>query len=262
MSAVTSSDIKMALAKRHGNREFFITECKTGPTLQGVLLFDGIAIYKSWSHPRIVGYEIKVSRSDFQRDIKFFGYLPYCHEFYLVVPVGLIDRMEIPNDVGLIYYNPNTGSLATKKKAIHRKIEISADMMLYIIMNRLESERLPFYSSKAEYFKAWLDNKIENRTLSQHVRNKFLDQIKDLERENARLKEYKEDQQELQHIIKIMQKHGINQWYNRHEALDKALSRPYPEEIDILRSQLASSILLIDKLKNRDDSMNKKDNAS
>lgn len=32
MSSVTSNEIKKALAKKHGDREFFITECKNGPT--------------------------------------------------------------------------------------------------------------------------------------------------------------------------------------------------------------------------------------
>lgn len=71
-STVTSFDIKQSLAKKHGNREFFITECKNGPTGTGLLQLDGVVIYKSWEHPRIVGYEIKISRSDFQRDNKFF----------------------------------------------------------------------------------------------------------------------------------------------------------------------------------------------
>lgn len=66
MSNVTSYEIKEALARKHGNREFFMTEVKNGPTgvQDGALLqFDGVAIYKSWTRPCIRGYEIKVSRS-------------------------------------------------------------------------------------------------------------------------------------------------------------------------------------------------------
>lgn len=252
VSTVTSSDIKQALAKKHGNREFFIAECKNGPSLTGFLQFDGIAIYKSWAHPRIVGYEIKVSRSDFQRDTKFFRYLPYCHEFYIVTPTGLIDRMELPNDIGLMYYNPKTKIITTKKKAIHRKIEISGDMMLYIIMNRLESDRMPFHSSKADYWKDWLANKLGNRELGYQVRSKLLEQVEKLEQENKRYSRFKEDQNERVEIIKVMQKHGISTWGNTAEILDKALSRPYPAEVDTIRSQLATAILEIDKLKGKE----------
>jgi hypothetical protein len=80
MQNVSALEIKKALAKKHGNREFFITECKTGPTGRGMLQFDGLAIYKSWARPNIVGYEIKTSRSDFLRDNKYTRHMPYCIE--------------------------------------------------------------------------------------------------------------------------------------------------------------------------------------
>lgn len=250
-SAVTSVDIKKALAKRHESREFFITECKNGPTNKGMLQFDGLAIYKSWAHPNIVGYEIKVSRSDFQRDNKFFRYMPYCHELYFVVPTKLIDRMELPNDIGLIYYNPKTQGLITKKKAIHRDIEINSNMLLYIIMNRLDGDRLPFYSSKAEYWKDWLANKIENRELGYHVQSKLLEKIQELDQKNKSLRRFKEEYEEHSKIIKVMQKHQVNTWYNVAESLDEALSRPYPAEVETIRKQLEDAIKEIDKLKGK-----------
>ncbi|WP_339060066.1 MmcB family DNA repair protein [Tepidibacillus marianensis] len=246
---VTSSDIKKALAKKHRDREFFITECKNGPTGTGLLQFDGLAIYKSWAHPNIVGYEIKVSRSDFLRDNKFFRYMPYCHELYFVVPTGLIDRMELPNDIGLMYYNPETKALTTKKKAIHRKIEVDANMLLYIIMNRLDSDRLPFHSTQAEYWRDWLDNKISNRELGWQVKSKLLNQIRELEQENQRYRHFKEERDEYNKILEVMKKHGLNTWYNVAETLDKALSRPYPAELDTVLNQLQAAVKEIDKLK-------------
>lgn len=54
MSEVTARDIKLALAKKH-QTEFFLTEVKNGPTgvARGqLLIFDAIAIYKSWSRPQ------------------------------------------------------------------------------------------------------------------------------------------------------------------------------------------------------------------
>ena len=140
---VKASDIKIALAKRHKN-EFFITECKTGPTQlgAGLLIFDGLAIYKSWTTPKIAGYEIKVSRSDFQRDVKYARYMQYCHEFSFVVPTGLIKREEVEPEIGLIYYNPDKRALITKRKAVYRPVPIDSDLLMYIFMNRLESDRM------------------------------------------------------------------------------------------------------------------------
>ena len=252
MGEVTSQDIKAALSKKHGNREFFITECKNGPTGTGMLQFDGLAIYKSWANPNIVGYEIKISRSDFQRDNKFFGYMPFCHELYFVVPTGLIDRTELPNDIGLMYYNPVSKCLTTKKKAIHRNIEVNADMLLYIIMNRLDSDRLPFYSSKTEYWNDWLKNKINDRELGYMVRSKLLDRIRELEQENKRYSNFKEERSELESIHKVMNKHNISVWHNVAEKLDEALSKSYPAEMDTVRSHITKAIMEIDKFKAKD----------
>lgn len=252
---VSALDIKKALAKRHENREFFITECKTGPTETGMLQFDGLAIYKSWAHPNIVGYEIKTSRSDFLRDAKYTRYMPYCHELYFVTPTGMVQRQEIEENIGLIWYNPATGGLTTKKKAIHRNIEISSDMLLYIIMNRLDSDRLPFTSDKTEFWKEWLNNKISNRKLGYQVRSKLLDQIRELEQENRRYERFKEERDEYNKLLEVMKKHGLNTLYNVAETLDTALSRPYPVELDTVLNQLQVAVKEIDKLKAKYDTL-------
>lgn len=106
MKNVTSYEIKEALSRKH-RYEFFMTEVKNGPTgvMAGELLqFDAVAIYKSFAHPQIRGYEIKISRSDFLRDAKYPRYRPYFHEFYFVVPQGMVKREELDEGIGLMYY--------------------------------------------------------------------------------------------------------------------------------------------------------------
>jgi hypothetical protein len=254
VSDVTSNQIKAALAKKHGDREFFMTEVKNGPSGVGpgeLLQFDAVAIYKSWSHPQIRGYEVKVSRSDFLRDIKYSQYLPYFHEFYFVVPAGMVQRQEVEENIGLMWYNPETGALTTKKKAVWRNIEIDALMLLYVIMYRLDSDRLPFYSSQAEYWREWLEGKRSDRELGYQVRSKLVTRINELEQENKRYSNFKEDREEHGQIVNVMRKHGLSTWGNVAETLDAALSRPYPAELDAIRAQLAGSILSIDKLKEK-----------
>lgn len=252
MSKVTSYQIKEALARKHEDREFFITECKNGPT--GVapgrlLLFDGLAIYKSWTNPKIVGYEIKVSRSDFLSDTKYTQYMPYCHELYFVTPKGMVQRQEVDESLGLMWYNPETQVITTKRKAIYRKIEINANMLLYIIMNRLDSDRHPFHSSKTEYWKDWLENKISNRELGHHVESKLLEQNNELKEEIQRYRHFKERLNEYQEIIKVLENHGIQRWRNVPEALDAALTHSYPPELDTVSNKLHGVIEEIDKLK-------------
>lgn len=187
---VREADISVALAKRHRS-EFFITQCKNGPTLtaQELLIFDALVIYKAWTKPRINIYEIKVTRKDFLGDSKMFRYLPYCHELYVAAPLGIVERAELPMEIGLVTYNPKTKSLNTVKKPIYREIAVDPQMLLYVIMNRLESDRTPFTTERAELWEMWLDNKINSRQLGRQVSSKMLRRIEELEREVSRGKD-------------------------------------------------------------------------
>ena len=150
---VTSTDIKLALAEKH-RKDFFLTEVKSGSTwltsVGDMKILDGLAIRKSWTSPCFTGYEIKISRSDFLRDAKFYTYEELCNCLYIVCPKGMIERTELPESVGLMYYDPEKKTITTKKKAIYRKIQYSPDLLLYIIYSRLDSDRYPFYSEKQE----------------------------------------------------------------------------------------------------------------
>ena len=254
MSNVTSYEIKEALARKHGDREFFMTEVKNGPTgvQTGTLLqFDGVAIYKSWTRPCIRGYEIKVSRSDFQRDAKYPCYLPYFNEFYFVVPKGLIKREEVEEGIGLMYYDPDTGAITTKKKAVFRNIELDAAFLYYIIMYRIDSDRAPFTLHKEEAFAAWLKGKESNRQLAYTVKSKLLKDNAALEEEVKRLKYYEDAQEKLNALKTVMAKHGIGDYWHPEEALDAALTSSYPVELDDIRQEASRVVASIDKLKFR-----------
>lgn len=253
---VTSNEIKIALSKRHKN-DFFLTECKTGPTQlgPGVLIMDSVAIAKSWTRPCIKSYEIKVSRSDFQRDNKYSLYLPYCHEFYFVCPAGLIERAELEPEIGLVWYNPDKESLFTKRKAIHRNIEVSGDMLMYIIMNRLESDRHPFYNSTADYWRAWLEHKINNRALGKEVKSKLLEENIQLEKKLERLnlsigEDYETAWTQVQETLR---KHGTDTFLMRPENLsrkvEEALNRGYPEILDDVAAQMETALKTINQIR-------------
>ncbi|MEG1564999.1 MAG: hypothetical protein RR365_14960 [Bacteroides sp.] len=252
MSEVTSYDIKEALARKHGDREFFMTEVKNGATgvAAGQLLqFDGVAIYKSWTNPQIRGYEIKVSRSDFLRDAKYPCYLPYFHEFYFVVPKGMIKREELEDGIGLMYYDPDTGTITTKRRAVYRNIEPNADFLLYIIMNRLDSDRAPFMLHKEEAFHAWFNGKQSSKELAYRVKSKLLKENVALEVENRRLQGLKDEIEKYEDVFRVMAKHGIRGYLYAADELDKALTRTYPPELDSIRQQAAQVTASIDKLK-------------
>lgn len=239
---VTSTDIKLALAEKH-YRDFFLTEVKSGPTqiaaVGSLKILDGLAIRKSWTNPCFTGYEVKISRSDFLRDAKFYTYEELCNCLYIVCPKGMIDRTEIPESVGLMYYDADKKAITTKKKAIFRKIEYSPEMLLYIIFSRISSDRYPFFSDKQEYFKAYLEGKSDNRVLAHAVKTKLLEDNVRLEQQLETLRGFERQYDAYKAIIEVLHKHRIYGFRSKDiaEELDKALSTKCPEDItDILQS--------------------------
>jgi hypothetical protein len=92
---VTSGDIIKLLKTKH-SEDIFVPECKDGPSGSSFAMIDAWAMPRSWSHPAVTAYEIKISRSDFVRDNKWQKYLACCNLFYFVAPTGIIDPNELP----------------------------------------------------------------------------------------------------------------------------------------------------------------------
>ena len=255
---VTAFEIKKALAEKH-YRDFFITECKSGPTQTvpaGTLkILDGLAIKKSWTAPCFTGYEIKISRSDFLRDVKFYTYTEICNCLYIVCPKGMIDRKELPESIGLMYYDPEKATITTKKKAVYRKIEYSPELLLYIIFSRLDSDRIPFFSDRREYFEAYVAGKMDNRDLARATNSRIVADNARLERELQEVGEFKRQYEIYKAIQDVIHKHGI--WVFRASdaavELDKALSKTVPDGIADIRKDMERITNKLKRMEERAD---------
>ncbi len=195
--------IKLALSKRHRGDSFF-TEVKNGPThvTHELLIMDAVAFKKSWANPCIMGYEIKVSRNDFLGDDKWRGYLPYCNEFSFVCPKGMIELNEIPDDVGLIYYNPDKETLYTRRRAAYKDIETPVGMLMYLIM-RWDGQKHPFFTTEREYFEAlWADER-DRKELGRFVATETQEYIRSLEKQ---IKEYEITKYRYESDVEVMDK--------------------------------------------------------
>jgi hypothetical protein len=139
MKSFSTSAVQVlsALAEKH-KQDLFVGECKNGSTwADSHLRLDAWVLLRTWSPWTTIGYEIKVSRQDFENDQKWGGYLPVCHSFYFVCPAGLIKAVDLPSGVGLIWMS-QTGNLHTKVKA-ERKVpdpQKLLQLMTYVLMSR------------------------------------------------------------------------------------------------------------------------------
>jgi hypothetical protein len=96
---MTAQQLKRLLAERHSG-DAFVPECKMGSA--GSRILDGWALSATWSPLTAIGYEVKVSRSDWLQDQKYEEYRAACHLFFIVAPKGVVQRQELPDGVGLL----------------------------------------------------------------------------------------------------------------------------------------------------------------
>ncbi len=211
---VTSDMILKQLAARH-TEDFFMTEVKNGPTQYGThLRMDAVAIKKSWANPCISAYEVKVSRNDYVRDDKWPGYMQYCNRFSFACPEGLIQKDELPPEVGLFWYKGDGKRFKIVRHPVFRTVDIPSDFFMYIIMSKLDSDRYPFFNGKEEYFRECVEKKKTAVELGYQLSFRISEELRDMKRkmENALhdAGSYQESHKQKQDVISLLTKNGIN----------------------------------------------------
>lgn len=95
----------------------------------------------------IAVHELKTSRSDWQRELddpaKAEAWWPYCHQFWVVAPDGLIDPAEVPDRWGLMVPPANRRHRRFRiiKPAPTKTPQISIELLIEIV-RRVDNARL------------------------------------------------------------------------------------------------------------------------
>lgn len=209
---ITAKMILDLLTAKH-NKDVFVPECKDGPTWVGKhYRLDAWSMKRSWSRFSTIGYEIKVSRSDFLGDTKFMEYMPLCHELYIVAPTGVCLIEELPEGVGLIVPSTNCTRLYMKRRAQHHEPTDLWQLLAYILMSRAEIKQSGYYAkeSNAEFWRSWLETKEINSSLgyrvSQELRKTIDEKIDSVKRANEILQK---ENDRLSEIKRILDSYGI-----------------------------------------------------
>ncbi len=192
MSVVyTAKDVLAALARRHSG-DVFVPECNLGSATQGCRRIDAWAMPKSWAPLRTIGYEIKVSRSDWTVDNKWHEYAEFVHELWIACPAGMIEKYELPDGIGLVWLG-KTGKLTAKRKAVRQlKVSRAIEAMAYVLMSRTIVERpsyaAPVNPATIEDWEEWAKGHEEHRDVMRLVAAKIEAIVGDIRTENAELK--------------------------------------------------------------------------
>jgi len=173
---MTAQNVIRVLRNKHEG-DVFVAECNTGSAWEGgIRRLDAWVMKRTWKPPTFIGYEIKVSRSDFLNDEKWREYLPTCNQFSWVCPHGLIRPEEVSEGAGLIYVTKAGNRLYTKIKAPWRDIEVPWKVLMYVLMSRSEIDTTHSggnVSDNETRWKRWLERRQERRDLGYEVRGKI-----------------------------------------------------------------------------------------
>lgn len=217
-----------------------IPECKNGPTqmVQQHRRLDLLCIRRSWTAPGAVGYEVKVSRQDFQKDNKWQDYLPMCSELFFATPPKLILPHEVPDPCGLKWVYD--GRPVTKKKAAVRQIDWHIPTLLYILIcrARVEPEAVNYRDAQRDFWKKWVEKKKVDMALGWHVRENLRRRIdEEVEAQRRANKYLRERVEQLEHIEQVARAAGVTHW-NRDPEIVARIKRyldPAAQAVEMLK---------------------------
>ncbi len=92
--------------------------------------FDVVAVTPNRAFVQII--EVKRTRADFLRGKKegqFERYMDYCHQFFIAAPAGLLKKVDLPEDAGLLEVW-ESGTRRLKHRAARRVLDPKRYVML------------------------------------------------------------------------------------------------------------------------------------
>lgn len=226
------------LAAKH-TKDLFVPECKDGPTWStNHFRMDAWVLRRSWAHPCITGYEIKVSRSDFRGDEKWPAYLACCNKFYFACPEGLIQPEELPTEVGLLWATRSGGRLYAKRKAVYRPVQIPDEVYRYVLMSRVEVTRNRWrgHTDNVTYWRSWLEDKRDahslGRACSRKIHKVMSEKVHNVECKQRELEKRLDAYEDVRKVLREM---GItdNAWISAYSVQQKIqkLRAVVPEDL-------------------------------
>ncbi len=176
------ADLILRILQQRHRRDLWLTEVKDGPsTLAQTSRLDALAIKKSWTQPRFVGYEVKISRSDFLRDDKWVTYLPVTHQFSFACPWELIQPNELPSEVGLYWIDADGRLKQVRRPAVRVLTELPTNLLYYVILSRFPTDHHPFFTNQREQAVAYASDRPERRELGRIVGSRMSEELSALE---------------------------------------------------------------------------------
>lgn len=240
---MTAQTLGRLIQARHSDG-VCVQECKMGAA--GSRMLDAWALLPTWSPMTAIGYEIKVTRSDWLSDQKFEAYRAACHLFFVIAPKGVVRYEELPPGVGLL--EPiGTGSgmrLVRRVKAVRQEPDPTAltRLMAYVLMWRRDQQHGDRLSraERAAQWARWVEEQQPFRTIAASVSARMRSMVK----EALDAKQVAETRaKQLEDAARVLADLGVQpgyDYYSTKRAVERALAAHQGETLTaIQRAQRA-----------------------
>lgn len=132
-------DLQYNLAQHLRNIDLMVWE-NMPMGMAGSVRPDVYTMRKSFSNPRPLAYEIKVSRQDFARDVgadKWSAYLQVARSVTFACPSNLIKKTEVPPNCGLMVHNGEKW-ITLKAPRMQADVEIDYTLCMKLLISGVE----------------------------------------------------------------------------------------------------------------------------
>jgi hypothetical protein len=193
---------------------------------------DVYTVPKSFANFRPLAYEVKISVSDFRRDVtagKWQSYLRYASGVVFAVPAGLIDKSEIPKGCGLMIRGENAWR-TVKGPTLSRVENLPLEAWLKLFIDGFGRCDTPIKARSAD---AWLHSAKARKVLGEKVARLVLDVASaeswakyEIDRLSAKREGAVEEQRKLAEEIKARAASDAQQSDSTRVELANALGLP------------------------------------
>lgn len=243
---MTADQLSKLLKARHSG-DVFIPQCKMGSA--GSRVLDGWALLPTWSPRTAIGYEIKVSRSDWLKDQKFDEYRGACDLFFVVAPRGIVLSTELPHGVGLL--EPiGTGDgqrlvMRTKAARIEADPVKLCRLMAYALMwKRVGGDPDDDRGRRAEVWRKWAQDKDRLSIIGCSVRGRMRQILTEAIEASERAAR---EVEMLRDAAEALRELGIKPGYDRWDSM-RRIKDALKDDEALLSKSLADARLAIQRV--------------
>lgn len=258
---MTAVELNRLLAARHSDG-VYVPECKMGAA--GSRTLDGWALLPTWSPLTTIGYEIKVSRSDWLQDQKYEEYRACCHLFFVVAPAKIVQRGEIPAGVGLLEpIGDGTGRrLVMRVKAVRQAPDDAklARLMAYALMwRRVQANpMLDERPKRAVRWAQWVAEQQEFHVIGRSVSRRMRALVTAAQDAQQRAESRAN---RLEHAAALLRELGIDDTFNRF-AVRREIERAIGGDRDALVRDVSSARQALQQLEQRLSNLSQREAVS